>query len=80
DDTLEHATTSVQRDVSTVALAVPDSAKSPRAKGAAFDFLGAEGERIYQLPQNWDRSHIWPGWSTESYRKPTRFHVEPESI
>ena len=80
DDTLEHATTSVQRDVSTVALAVPDSAKSPRAKGAVFDFLGAEGERLYQLPQNWDRSHIWPGWSTESYRKPTRFHVEPESI
>ncbi|MDK7197919.1 choice-of-anchor M domain-containing protein [Actinotignum sanguinis] len=80
DDTLEHATTSVQRDVSTVALAVPDSAKSPRAKGAAFNFLGAEGTRLYQLPQNWDRSHIWPGWSTESYRKPTRFHVEPESI
>ncbi|MDY5151846.1 choice-of-anchor M domain-containing protein [Actinotignum urinale] len=66
DDTLEHATTSVNRTLDSVALAMDDSTKQKRPTTGIFakpeaNFLPAE---FYYTDQSWDGHHIWPGWST----------------
>lgn len=61
--------TPVLREPSDVTIAVDEEAAAlevPEGLPADFDFLGAPGTVIYDLPQNQAADLPWPGWSTET--------------
>lgn len=87
DDTMQHASGSVDRPLSTVALALPDNAMRTREGGFAnsrFDFLGEPGSSFYYTDAVWDNDHIWPGWSTvglDSARaRNVTMSIEPDTL
>ena len=66
DDTMQHAAKSVDRSISSIALGLDNSTRTKRPKSGplskpAADFLPTS---FYYVDQNWDRQHVWPGWST----------------
>ncbi|PZG01756.1 TIGR03773 family transporter-associated surface protein [Micromonospora deserti] len=60
DDTVSPA---VWRETSDVVLQVKDNAKITVPAGA--DFLGAQGDTVWLLPQSQQAGIIWPGWNTQ---------------
>ncbi|MGI5215285.1 TIGR03773 family transporter-associated surface protein [Plantactinospora sp. CA-290183] len=60
DDTV---TPAVWRELADVVLQVKDNAKTKVPAGA--DFLGAEGDEVWLLPQAQRSGIVWPGWNTQ---------------
>lgn len=67
DDTMEHSSEPLQRNLDDVALVVPETAKHTRDQAMAghqWDFVGPSGTSFYHLGQTDDHIHIWPGMNT----------------
>ncbi|MDR2453824.1 MAG: choice-of-anchor M domain-containing protein [Bifidobacteriaceae bacterium] len=67
DDTRLYSQSTEYRDPADVSIVVDQAKSLADLSGAAssFDFLKADGNSVYVLPQSQAADLPWPGWSTE---------------